>query len=92
MNAQEIINKIDVNGNHSPFATYLDEDVFKLEQENLYRGKVWSYIGLDVEVPQPGDYKTTFVGDTPIVLTRGEDGSLNAWVNRCAHKLSLIHI
>lgn len=90
MGAQETVNKIDVNGNHSPFAVYLDQDVFKLEQENLYRGKVWSYIGLDVEVPNAGDYKTTFVGDTPIVLTRGEDGSLNAWVNRCAHKGAVV--
>lgn len=90
MNAQDVVNKVDVNGNHAPFAVYLDEDVFKLEQEKLYRGKVWSYIGLDIEVANAGDYKTTFIGDTPIVLTRGADDSLNAWVNRCAHKGALV--
>lgn len=90
MSAQAEVNKIDVNGNNAPFSVYLDEDIYKLEQEKLYRGPVWSYIGLDVEVPNSGDFKTTFVGDTPIVLTRDEEGGLNAWVNRCAHKGAIV--
>ncbi|MGB1649132.1 MAG: aromatic ring-hydroxylating dioxygenase subunit alpha [Cycloclasticus sp.] len=90
MESQAELNKIDVDGNHAPYSVYLDEGIYKLEQENLYRGPVWCYIGLDVEVPKAGDYKSTFVGDTPVVLARDEDGQLNAWVNRCAHKGALV--
>jgi len=90
MGSQAELNKIDSEGNHAPYSVYLDEGIYKLEQENLYRGPIWCYIGLDVEVPNAGDYKSTFIGDTPIVLTRGEDGQLNAWVNRCAHKGALV--
>lgn len=90
MGSQAELNKIDSEGNHAPYSVYLDEGIYKLEQENLYRGPIWCYIGLDVEVPNAGDYKSTFIGDTPIVLTRGEDGKLNAWVNRCAHKGALV--
>jgi anthranilate 1,2-dioxygenase large subunit len=86
MSAQQQIDSININGNSAPFSVYLDEDVYKLEQEKLYRGPIWSYIGLDVEVPNAGDYKSTFVGDTPIVMTRDEAGDIHAWVNRCAHK------
>lgn len=86
MDAQQEVEKIDIRGNSAPFSVYLDEEVFRLEQEKLYRGPVWSYIGLDVEVPNAGDYKSTFVGDTPIVMTRDEEGHIHAWVNRCAHK------
>jgi anthranilate 1,2-dioxygenase large subunit len=90
MSAQQQVDSININGNSAPFSVYLDEDVYKLEQEKLYRGPVWSYLGLDVEVPNAGDYKSTFVGDTPIVMTRDEQGDIHAWVNRCAHKGALV--
>ena len=41
-------------------------------------------------MPNAGDFKTNFVGDTPVVLSRDADGSLHAWVNRCAHRGALV--
>ena len=41
-------------------------------------------------MPAPGHYKTTTIGDVPIVVTRDEDGELHALVNRCAHKGALV--
>ena len=41
-------------------------------------------------VVYPGDYKTTFVGDAPVIMVRTMDGAVNALVNRCSHKGSLI--
>ena len=73
-----------------PYALYTDPAVYALEQERLFRGPTWNYLGLAEEVPDAGDFKTTFVGDTPVVLTRDGDGSLHAWVNRCAHRGALV--
>jgi len=36
---------------------------------------------LDIDVPAPGHYKTTTIGDVPIIVTRDEDGELHALVN-----------
>jgi anthranilate 1,2-dioxygenase large subunit len=41
-------------------------------------------------LPNPGDYKTTFLGETPIIVTRGEDSEIHAMVNRCAHRGNLV--
>ncbi|MBA2690423.1 MAG: Rieske 2Fe-2S domain-containing protein, partial [Burkholderiales bacterium] len=68
-----------------PYQVYLDPSIYALEQERIFRGPTWNYLGLAVELPQAGDYKTTFVGDTPVVLTRDGDG-VHAFVNRCAHR------
>lgn len=68
------------------YRLYRDPDIFAAEQEAVFRGLTWSYLGLEAEVPDPGDYRTTSVGDTPVVLTRDRDSALHAWVNRCAHK------
>jgi anthranilate 1,2-dioxygenase large subunit len=43
-----------------------------------------------VELPNPGDFKSTFVGATPVVVTRNDESSLSAWVNRCAHRGAMV--
>ncbi len=69
-----------------PFSVYVDEEIFRLEQERIFRGPVWSYLGLESEVPNPGDFLSTYVGTTPVVLNRARDGALHGFVNRCAHR------
>jgi phenylpropionate dioxygenase-like ring-hydroxylating dioxygenase large terminal subunit len=37
-----------------------------------------------------GDYKTTFVGEAPVIVVRTMDGGINAVLNRCQHKGALL--
>ena len=74
------------DGSRVPFELFTRQDVFDREQETIFRGPVWNYVALEAEIPQPCDFKTSFVGDTPIIVSRAEDGSLHAFVNRCAHR------
>jgi anthranilate 1,2-dioxygenase large subunit len=74
----------------APYRVYTDADLYALEQERIFRGPTWNFLALDCEIPNPGDYKTTYVGDAPVVVARAEDGSINAMVNRCAHKGALV--
>jgi anthranilate 1,2-dioxygenase large subunit len=78
------------DGSRIPFKVYGSPEIYRLEQERIFRGPVWSFVAMEAEIPKPNDFKSTFVGDTPIVVTRGADGSLAAWVNRCAHRGALV--
>ena len=73
-----------------PYRVFVDPAIYQREQERIFRGPVWSYVALAAELPKPGDFKATFVGDTPIVVSRDKDGSLHAFVNRCAHRGALV--
>lgn len=73
-----------------PYRVYHDEGLYALEQERIFRGRTWSYLCLAAEIPSAGDFKTTWVGDTPIVVNRDEDGSIHAFVNRCAHRGAIV--
>ena len=73
-----------------PYGVFTDHDVFELEQQRIFRGPTWTMIGLDAEVPEPGDFKTSYIGDTPVVISRAEDGTLYSFVNRCAHRGSTL--
>ena len=69
-----------------PYSVYVDEDIFRREQERIFQGPVWSYLGLESEVARPGDFLSTYIGTTPVVLNRARDGVLHGFVNRCAHR------
>ena len=73
-----------------PFRVYSDPEIHALEQARLFRGPVWHYLCLEIDIPNSGDFCLAEIGDTPIVVTRDADGALHALVNRCAHKGALV--
>jgi anthranilate 1,2-dioxygenase large subunit len=73
-----------------PYRLYHDAEVYEREQERIFRGPVWSFLGFEAEIPNRGDFRTTWVGDTPVVVNRDEGGALRAFVNRCAHRGALV--
>ncbi|MGH8596756.1 MAG: aromatic ring-hydroxylating oxygenase subunit alpha [Gammaproteobacteria bacterium] len=73
-----------------PYSAFTDPTVFEREQELIYRGATWHFVALADEVSHAGDFKTTYIGTTPVVVTRTPDDRLVAWVNRCAHRGALV--
>jgi anthranilate 1,2-dioxygenase large subunit len=73
-----------------PYWVFQRPDVYAAEQARLFQGPYWSYLCLEAEVAQPGDYRTSFVGETPVVVARDVDGELYAFENRCAHRGALL--
>ena len=66
-----------------PFWLHHDEELYALEMERIFRGPTWSYLCLEAEIPNPGDYRTTWGGDTPVIVSRDKAGAIHAFVNRC---------
>ena len=62
------------DGTRVPFEIYISQQVFDREQERIFRGPLWNYVALEAEIPTPGDFKTSFVGDTPVVVSRAQMG------------------
>ncbi|MBT6095499.1 MAG: Rieske 2Fe-2S domain-containing protein, partial [Rhodospirillaceae bacterium] len=73
-----------------PFRLISDEEIYALEQQRIFKGPVWNYLCLEIEIPDPGDFKTTTVGEVPVIITRDENGAIHCMVNRCSHKGALV--
>ena len=73
-----------------PYRVYHDRAIYDRELERVFRGRAWSFLGLAAEIPNPGDFRACFVGDTPVVYNRDSDGTVHAFVNRCAHRGALV--
>ncbi len=69
-----------------PYEAYHDEKIYADEQQRIFRGLTWNYLALDAEIPEAGDFLTTYVGDTPVIVNRDAAGIVHAMVNRCAHR------
>ncbi len=65
---------------------YTDQDVYERELEKIFLGRHWNYVGMECEVPEPGNYMRSYVGPFPVVVTRDMEGILHVFENRCAHR------
>lgn len=69
-----------------PFWVYSDLKVYEREQQRIFGGSSWCYVGLSAEIPNPGDFKRSTIGDKPVVVVRDRDGGIHVVANRCAHR------
>ena len=63
-----------------PFRVYTDTTGYAREQERIYKGPTWNYLCLAIEIPNAGDYIQTTIGEVAVIVVRGADGAINAFV------------
>jgi anthranilate 1,2-dioxygenase large subunit/terephthalate 1,2-dioxygenase oxygenase component alpha subunit len=69
-----------------PYAVYSEPEVYEQEQQRIFRGPIWHFLGLEAQVPEPGCFITVQFGNTPVIMVRDRDGDVRAMINRCSHK------
>lgn len=69
-----------------PFLAYTSDELYRRELERFFYRGHWCYVGLEAEVPNPGDFKRTVVGERSVILVRAADGAIHVVENVCAHR------
>ena len=64
---------------------YTDPAVLDLEKHRVF-DRTWQLVGTSEKVAQPGDYFTADVAGEPVVVVRGADSELRAFINVCRHR------
>jgi len=68
-----------------PGRYFHDPDIFAREQSRIF-GQLWTCVGRADALPTPGDYRTVALGGESILIVRGRDGLLRAFLNVCRHR------
>ena len=68
---------------------YTDETIFQEDIEKIWM-HYWVYVGHVSQLPRAGAYITLQLGGEPVLIVRGEDGQVRAFLNVCRHRGSLI--
>ena len=69
-----------------PFWAYTNPNIYQQELERIFYKNHWCYVGLEAEIPNPGDFKRTVIGERSVVVSRDMEGILHVFENVCAHR------
>ena len=73
------------DGHSLPSGLYTREDVFQADLD-VFFAKHWIYIGLECDVPEPGDAVVTDVGNNSLIILRDDDNEIRVVRNVCRHR------
>lgn len=77
------------DGHSLPAGLYTREDVFEADLDVFFR-KHWIFIGLECDVPEPGDASVVDIGKSSLIMLRDDDGEIRVVHNVCRHRGSRI--
>lgn len=64
---------------------FTDTDIYAQEKQHIF-GRNWLYLCHDSQLKNPGDFITTYMGETPVIVAKADDGKVYASVNSCRHR------
>ncbi|CAM4495536.1 aromatic ring-hydroxylating dioxygenase subunit alpha [Nocardia ninae] len=68
---------------------YVDDRVFAAEQEQLFE-RMWFCASRTGDIAQPGQFKRVQVGRESVLIVRGRDEQLRAFLNICRHRGAML--
>lgn len=64
---------------------FVNDAIYQQEQEQVF-ARAWLFIGHESQVPDPGDYFVSRMGEESVILTRDRQGGLHVLLNTCRHR------
>ncbi len=74
------------NFNEVPKEIFHRPDIYAREIKEIFQGKEWHPVVHLAEIPRSGDFKTSYLGEIPILAVHGEDGEIRIFENACTHR------
>ena len=62
-----------------------DQAIYEMELERIF-ARSWNFMAHDTQIPNPGDFFMTRIGEDRVIVVRDNDGNPQTLINSCRHR------
>ncbi len=84
-NRNEMLALVDAHKGIVDRRIFADQDIYELELERIF-ARAWNFVAHQTQIPNPGDFFMTFIGEDRVIVVRDNDGNPQVLVNTCRHR------
>jgi nitrite reductase/ring-hydroxylating ferredoxin subunit len=64
---------------------FVNDEIYQEELERVF-ARAWLFVGHESQVPNPGDYFVSSMGEESVLLCRDRAGQVHVFLNSCRHR------
>lgn len=76
---------IDPQGAFQSRSIFWDPAIYQEELKQIFN-RCWLFLCHESQIPEPGDFIRTYMGEDDVIVVRGQDGVVRAFLNACMHR------